>query len=288
MSGAQKTVFLMVSLLIGAVAAAAAPTSPGPVQPAASPVTLIPHRAIYRLELMKTRHGRFMQSLNGWMLYDFSGNPCDGYLQHVHQISALDAGEGDSAVNDLSSTTWENGAATSFRFNSQSTLDRKSVESVDGKATQDSKGLAVDLIKPHRKNFRVAAGAVFPTEQIRRIIGAARAGQNILPLPVYDGTENGEKIFDTLTVIGRRVPAGTPAKDDAAATQNGLAKLARWPISISYFDRAAKKGDNSQDYSVEFELYENGISRALVLDYNDYVVSGTMVALKLGELKACR
>ena len=40
-------------------------------------------------------------------------------------------------------------------------------------------------------------------------------------------------------------------------------------------------------YALSFELYENGISRALMLDYNDFVVKGKLTSLELKPLKPC-
>jgi len=42
-------------------------------------------------------------------------------------------------------------------------------------------------------------------------------------------------------------------------------------------------------YAIGFELYENGISRALSLDYNDFVISGEMTALEMKKSSSpCR
>jgi hypothetical protein len=76
---------------------------------------------------------------------------------------------------------------------------------------------------------------------------------------------------------------------DAAASDQKLASIARWPVTISYFD-TSKKTENSEQapaYAIGFELYENGISRALVLDYNDFVVTGKLSSLELKEPKPC-
>ena len=80
-------------------------------------------------------------------------------------------------------------------------------------------------------------GAVFPTEHMRRIIVAARAGKTILEFPVYDGSETGEKLYNTLTVIGKPIAPGDKPPDDAAAKMPALAKLTRWPVTISYFEQ---------------------------------------------------
>ena len=78
----------------------------------------------------------------------------------------------------------------------------------------------------------------------------------------------GEKIYQSLSVIGRRIePDKKP--EDAAADKDALAGLARWPVTISYFDKVAKKpaddqpGEQTPIYAISFEMYENGISRAL-------------------------
>ena len=100
---------------------------------------------------------------------------------------------------------------------------------------------------------------------MRRIIVAARAGETVVDVPVFDGSENGEKIYDTLTVIGqadsRRMPASRPMP---RRTTSSLAKLTRWPVRISYFDKGkAGEGEQMPVYAIRFELYENGISRGL-------------------------
>ncbi len=61
-------------------------------------------------------------------------------------------------------------------------------------------------------------------------------------------------------------------------------------MTISYFDQARKKpeGEQTPVYAIGFELYENGISRALTLDYGDFVVVGEMSQLELKDAPACK
>ena len=49
-----------------------------------------------------------------------------------------------------------------------------------------------------------------------------------------------------------------------------------------------KAGERTPVYSIGFEMYENGISRSLSLDYGDFVVAGEMSQLELKEAKACQ
>jgi hypothetical protein len=276
-------------LVIGLVAVAA--HRPAAAAPPTDIVLLAPHRAVYDLKLARSRGSRGLEAVRGRILYDFSGNACDGYELQFRQVSELDSGEGKTALSDLRSTTWEDGSAKAFRFNSENMLDDKRTDAVDGHADRNAKTVAVSLSKPKEKNFTLPEGAVFPTEHMRRIIIAAREDKSILEFPVYDGSETGEKVYSTLTVIGKPIAPGAKPPDDAAAKVPELSKLTRWPVTISYFEQQSAKqeqtGEQTPVYAISFELYENGISRALVLEYTDFSIKGEMTSLELKKPKPC-
>ena len=254
----------------------------------AAGIGLTPHRAVYDLKLLHSRGRRSIEAVRGRILYDFSGSVCAGYVLNFRQVSELDTGEGKVALSDLRATTWEEGGAKSFRFNSQNFIDQRAVDAVDGEAARNDDHVVVKLAKPKNKSFDLEPAMVFPTEHMRRIIEAALTGKNILELPVYDGSETGEKMYSTMTVIGREIAPNQKVPTDAAAGQAALAGLKRWPVTISYFDRSKTVGEQLPVYSISFELLENGISRALTLDYGDFVIAGEMTQLDLKETKPCR
>lgn len=272
--------------VIFAVALGGVPAT-APAGPAEA-VKLVPHRAVYDLKLSQTRGKRPIEGVRGRILYDFGGNECEGYALQFRQVSEIDTGEGKIAMSDLRATTWEEGAAKSFRFNSQNFLNDKLVDAVDGRAERGTADTGVSLSKPDAKTFALQSGINFPTEHIRRIIAAAREGKTILELPVFDGSENGEKVYATLSVIGQPIAPDVRKPTDAAAQEPALANLTRWPVTISYFDKSVSGGEQTPVYAIAFELYENGISRALTLDYNDFVVAGEMTRLELKTPTACK
>jgi hypothetical protein len=225
-------------------------------------------------------------------LYDFSGNACEGYELQFRQVSELDSGEGKSAVSDLRSTTWEDATARKFSFNSQNLLNDRPSQAVDGHAERGAKAVTVTLAKPVKKKLTLPLDAVFPTDHMRRIVVAARAGKSILQFPVFDGSDNGQKLYNTLTVIGKSIAPGAKPPSDAAAKIPALAKLTRWPVTISYFENESEKkqqtGEQTPAYSISFELYENGISRALTLDYADFSLAGELTSLELKKVTPCK
>jgi hypothetical protein len=254
-----------------------------------APIALVPHRAVYDLTLGESRGNSQIASVRGRILYDFDGSACAGYSLEFRQVSELDSGEGKMSTSDLRTTTWEDAGAKNFKFTSENFIDDKLVDTVDGHAEHDKAETAVDLVKPQEKNLALETGVVFPTEHMVRAIAAARAGKSILDFPVYDGSETGEKVFDTLTVIGHKIGPDERKHDDAAAAEPQLANVPRWPVTISYFERNAKSKNTDQTpaYAIGFELYENGISRALTLDYNDFVVTGKLTSLEIKQPKPC-
>jgi hypothetical protein len=259
------------------------------VAPAAGTVVLVPHRAVYDLQLARSRGSRAVESVRGRILYDFTGSECEGYALQFRQVSEIDSGEGKVALSDLRAATWEEGGGKSFRFNSQNIVNNRVVDAVDGNAERGASGVAVKLTKPKEKTLALDAKVVFPTEQMRLIVEAAEAGKTLLEMPIFDGSETGEKVFNTLTVIGHELTPDEKKPDDAAVGQPALANLKRWPVTISYFEQGAgNPGDQTPVYSIGFELYENGISRALQLDYGDFVVSGTMSQLDVKDAPACK
>ena len=254
-----------------------------------APMALASHRAVYDLKLSSTRGKRSMSAVRGRILYDFSGSVCEGYALQFRQVSELDSGEGRVAVSDLRATSWEDGAAKRLRFHSRNYFDDSLRNSVDGQADRGQGSVTVELTEPDKKKLDFKTDVAFPTEHVRRVIAAAREGKTLLQVAVYDGSDSGEKIYDTLTIIGKAIPPDTQPSD-AIAKEAAFATMTRWPVTISYFDRSAgeKNGEQTPVYAITFELYENGVSRALVLDYGDFVLTGEMTSLEMKAAKPCQ
>ena len=225
--------------------------------------------------------------MRGRILYDFSGSACEGYKLQFRQVSELDNGEGKITTSDLRSNTWENADAKKFSSIPRISSTRRLIDAVDGHAERQSSAPSMTLTKPGPQGRSRCGDRIPDRTLVRAILDAAHEGKTILEFPIYDGSETGEKVYNTLTVIGARSqPITKPA--DAAAGQQALAGMQRWPVTVSYFDKAASKtGEQTPVYAISFELYENGISRALMLDYNDFSIAGKMKTLEIKDAKPC-
>src|SRR5579872_5077023 len=258
---------------------------------AGAAATFLPHQALYELSLLKSRGTASVDSARGRILYNFSGSACEGYTSEFRQVSELNSGEGKVTLSDMRSTSWEDGAGKSYRFKIDTRMNDTDSNSVDGIAERNGDHITVKLKQPAPKTFTLDGSTVFPTEQIQRIIAAAREGKSVLELTVYDGSDNGEKVFNTLSVIGQPIPGDrTIATPDPSTSNDTMKTLTRWPVTVSYYERDAKSEDGEQtpSYAMSFELFENGVSRALVLDYNDFVISGALGKFNVKDSKPCQ
>ena len=266
------------------VALACALASPASAEGEA-PVRLAPHRVVYDLTLDMSRGARTIEGGRGRIAFELTGNPCEGYNLNYRQVTVLESSETGTKMSDLRSTNRESGDGATFRFRND-TRGPGEPSLVEGEAERDgARALTVRLKRPKRDTLEVEGEVVFPNTQMRDLIAAARAGKTTLAERLFDGSDDGRKAYETLAVIGKRIESGAGEDLEEAARQPGLRALARWPVTLSYFNPG--RNDAAPAYVLGFEVYENGVSRALRLDYGDFAFRGEMKRLDLLPDRAC-
>ena len=203
----------------------------------ASGVPLLAHRAVYDLTLGKANGtGSTPSSARGRIVYEFSGSACEGYSTTFRQLTEIQMEEGNSRMSDMRSSTFEDGDGSAFQFRTETQVDGRLVDSIDGRARRSGDGaIAVDLTKPVQAKTDLSPGAVFPTSQIVEIVTAAKRGDRTAELKIFDGSDNGQKIFDTLTVIGPQ--AQTPPSRGEAPFADPAAEIRRLQRENEYLRR---------------------------------------------------
>ena len=251
----------------------------------AQPVPLVAHRAFYELVLDPSKSGMKVDGARGRIVYEVTGSACIGWAITLRQVTQLDSGEGKRTVSDLRSITWEDGDAKSYRFKTQNYLDQVIREEVDGTLDRAGRdGLAVRLTKPKSERLTLQGKILLPTEHIRKLIEAAAAGVRTLEAKVFDGSPDGKRIYDTLSVLGAAV-AGDKDLEEASKRPE-LSSLKRYPVTISYFEPGT--GERTPTYVLGFELYENGVSRALRLDYGTFAMRGELKTIEFLKSTPCK
>jgi len=255
-----------------------------PVSSEPQTVKLAPHRAVYDLTLAKGAGSASIEDVRGRVAFDYTGDACEGYALNYRQVTVMGGSEGRAQTLDVRAATFESGDGTSLRFKTEKN-EGETRDDVDGTAEIHGGILTVKLRQPHDETFSVPGEVMFPAAHMKRLIMAARAGETTLNVKIFDGMDDGRKVFDTLAVIGRRIEAGHGEDREPPARQESLARLPRWPVTLSYF--APGEGERTPIYTISFELYENGVSRALRLDYGDFTLNGDLQNLEPHPVSTC-
>ncbi|MBQ0824350.1 cell envelope integrity EipB family protein [Microvirga sp. HBU67558] len=274
--------------LVAACGLSIALLAPASAQTARPSVKLVPHRAVYDLSLLRAGGSNGVDHATGRIAMEFGGDACEGYTLKYRQVTILNSSESGSNTLDIQTATYEAGDGRSMHFKSSSFRQGMIKDGeVDGDAKLTPQGnLNVDLKQPKRKAFGAPGETVFPTEHLKRLIEAGRRGDTTLSVKVYDGSNKGDKVYETLGLIGRKIEAGAASASlEDVAQGEKLASVARWPITISYFEEG--KADRTPVYTISFQLYENGVSRDLKLDYGDFALKGELKSLDLQASSSC-
>jgi hypothetical protein len=250
----------------------------------AESMPLLAHRATYDLTLLKSDDTKGPSAATGRIAYDFSGSSCEGYATKFRQVVQLEPQEGPKRITDMRSATFEDGDAKNFQYTIDTLVDDQEADNVDGALSRGKDGtISLKLKRPKADKASLAAAILFPTEHILHILTAAEAGETTLSAKVFDGSDDGEKVYDTLTVIGHKTTTPPPEK---ASQIDVLKNVPRWPVTISYFEQ--DKSADTPAYTMSFDLYENGVSRALRVDYGSFVLAGELTHLEVINQKACK
>jgi hypothetical protein len=251
---------------------------------AAQGASLAPHRAVYELTLDAGKTSTKVDRASGRIAFEVTGNACQGYSVTLRQVTRLDGGEGRQTTSDLHSITWEDGRANSYRFKTRNYLNQDLRDDVDGTVERAKDGIfTVTLSKPKSPPFQLQGRVALPTEHLRKLIAHGSAGERILETKVFDGAPDGKKVYDTLAIIGDAMTGGDSIEEPARKPE--LTTMKRYPVTISYFEQGA--GERTPAYTLGFELYENGISRALKLDYGGFALRGDLTSLEMLKSAPC-
>jgi len=247
---------------------------------------LASHRAAYDISLSEPTSPNFGSvqtpvAATGLIAYEFRGSACDGYTSSFRQMTEMERSEGEPLAMDVNAMSFEAADGASMRFK----IDTKGIQGappVAGTATRSANDdLKVELTEPAAKTIDFGRDVLFPTQHVERLIEASKTGGSVVQARVYDGSDTGAKIYATMAVIGKEASAPSADATNAAA----LKDIRRWPVVVSYFNEASK--DSAPEYTLSYDLYENGVSGSLKLDYGTFALSAHLRKLEILPTSTC-
>ncbi len=252
-------------------------------------IVLAPHKVTYDLELGEARDGQDGKRIamaDGRLAFDFGGDACSGYTLAMRQVTRVDDGEGNRRLSDMRMTSWEEGKGKTLRFNSTTYTNGQITQQSEGAAERAQDGFSIKLRRPTPTSSDFKDLPVFPNQHMIRMIEAARRGESIVEIKFFDGSDTGEKMYDTLAVIGREIASGSDLRLEAPARAAGLAGVRRWPVKLSYFEQG--QGERTPEFIMSFDLFENGVSGSLKIDFGSFLLKGGMKTLEMGKDTECK
>jgi EipB-like len=249
--------------------------------------TLAAHRAIYDLSATRLDSGSGYSAIDGRLAYELDGTACDGWAVTYRIANRYVQAEKGTQLLDTQLTTWESGDGLEMNLSQkqyvEGNLDSEEKLKVKReKADQEAKG---SMTQPKALDFTVPSQALFPSTHQVHLLDLAKKGTARDSSIVFDGSD-GEKTYKAVTFIGKMRMPGTYLPDKNNAEAAPLKGLTSWPMTISYFP-ANDENVEKPVYQASFNMYENGVSTDLVLDYGTYALKGKLAKLDMLKSDKC-
>lgn len=250
---------------------------------------LAPHRAVYDLELESAETRAGLSGASGRMVLEVTGSICDGWTVSFRIVNDFTLTAGGTRLVDSRSSSWEAADGTMMRYSQRQYADSRLESEILLTLTRpavDQPGEGV-ITKPEEETFILPAGAMFPVAHQNKLLEAARQGESRDDSMVYDGSD-GARTYQAISFIGDRQEPEALAGEVKGSGVEGLARLASWPVTISYYPLGeTPQGEETPSHQVIFRMYANGVAGDVKLDYGDFALAGKLRDIELFEVPAC-
>lgn len=259
-----------------AVAMVGLPLAAADAQPLAA------HRAIYDVALKEASDRSGISAMDGRIVYEFQGTQCDGYTTNFRFVTRIRS-SGGVRLTDQQTTTYEDGEGETFRFLTKTYVDENLDKELSGTAVRGDGATVVSLKEPDSEEIELDS-AIFPTAYIVELLEKAEAGERVYETKMFDGSEDGDEVMTTTAIVG-------PQKVSDEGDGKNAGELQDEPfrnVSVAYFQPTTDPtGEALPEYAIAYKLYDNGVTRDLVMDYGDFVLTGKLTHLDMLPQESC-
>ncbi|NVN01598.1 MULTISPECIES: EipB family protein [Asaia] len=239
--------------------------------------SLQPHKAVYSLSLSRLKAGA-LAGASGTATYQIR-DLCSAWS--VSQKLDIDIinGDGGSSAIGFQSATLEDKNTHRFVFRTIMSQDGQVTSETSGEATRNRRGeVVVHYTRPQTSSVTLPARTVFPLQQAQALLKAARDKKLHLATDLFDGSvETGS--IPTYATLGRLAPQVASLSSPLLKGQEAV------PVSIASF--GAGTGALLPDSAHSDRLWTNGVEDRLLIDFGDYVLSGTLDSLTSLPAASC-
>lgn len=239
---------------------------------------LVPHRAVYDVNLSSVQSGSGISSVKGEMLAEWSQS-CDGWALDHRTLFDISYTQGGTVRLTSSVATWEALSGLEYHFDITNAINGKVTEKYEGRGqlANQHDGGQVNYIIPKREPMKLARETVFPMIHTRRVLDATASAPAIRSMLVFDGMSK-EGSFRVNAVIGKPAPL-------TGSKLEGLSNRRSWPLQMAYFSVSGREPE--PEHEVGMRIYDNGVGDEMLLDFGDFKVKADLKRLEYAKQPNC-
>lgn len=263
-------------LLPGLLAAAVFFGPPAETQSAGVADGIVPHRAVYELDLASPRGEGGVVEIGGQVEFTWN-DVCDGWTVTQKSQFVVGRADGYDVVFGSTVSSWESKDGLRYRFFIKRNQNGEETESIRGVASLESPGGpgTARYTEPEEKTTELPKGTTFPSAHSIEILEQAIAGQGLSHWTTqFDGT--GED--DGLAGVSAALVAALPPEEAGIIESPLLEGQPSWRIAMAYFGMGQGEAEPNQEQHLR--IYKNGVVDFFSIDYGTFAFDAELIELE--------
>lgn len=259
---------------------------------------ITPHKALYDIQMVARKNSSQVLNISGKMYFEW-GRTCDAWTTD-HRFN-LTYEYADSPAMHITSdfSTYEPLDGSSLDYTSMRKRNGDLYQEIRGHADIGKKGGKATYTMPEGLVYDLDPGTLFPMTHTVDLIAKALSGKKFFSATVFDGSDEDGPV-EINSFIGASVPFNTAinaATNSAADNDNlttetypkavnqTLLKNKAWNIRMAFFP--LNNSESKADYEMNAIFHENGIISDMKVEYDDFSVTQTLIALEALPPASC-
>jgi hypothetical protein len=236
-------------------------------------VDILPHRAVYEMDLNSAVSRSNIADVEGFMAFEWRDS-CDGWSITQKMAMTIYYSTGETTDFGWTLNSWEAKDGLKYGFFVRRVQNGQEQEALRGSAELQGAGKSgvAHYTAPERRELQLPAGTLFPTAHTLKVLEEAEAATNFFWSEVFDGSDE-QGLFGVGVIIGKRTQP--PAEPE---TPKELVGVASWRLGLAFFPHASKELE--PEHEQDLRLYRNGVAEDLVLQYGDFSVRAALKQLE--------
>lgn len=235
---------------------------------------LIPHKALYKIDMIGKKSSAQVLNVSGKMMYEWRSD-CFAWVSD-HNLDVVYDYADTSAVRIQSNfSTYETLDGLEMNFSTRKKRNGVPFEDLRGYANLKDK--EVEFSIPEGLTQDLPEDTLFPMSHTLQVLKRMKAGERFFASTIFDGSDKRGPIFvNTFMGSAKQPPSELFENTDL---DQALLKTPARDIRLSFFP-SGSDSPALPEYEMSVVLHKNGVISDMVIEYEDFTVSQTLIGLE--------